>query len=427
MSFSQSSITSVSPPVQQGAQLLLSWTSSAPPGTVYQVYLNQQLAWTGVGLSCTIPVPDGNFTDRHRHRRLGRYSDQLSDRTASSPRHGRRCCPGWGAHTRGPTSPVSTSTESTRLEEGSITRPSWRLCRPTSRGSSPTGLATVVSARGDSASRPARIPGHRNRSRAAHGTGASKRSTPLATKDRPRRPLSRSPRLRYRRTVFERDPITIHVQQLDQAIDPELERIAHLNLCQLSVVSCPWLALRSRRVGRCGQQAFPLLLFARRGTDASPATDNGQRTTDNGQRKNGQHIYIQRAACHARHGRPDLERAGECQRRDPGCPCPSGAFAVVTTEVPSATLNVHMAAGNYLRQDGTIGTYAGSPSQAMTASATNYLYLDLTNSGAWSSTRPAFPLRHTSGWQPSSPERRPSRGLPMRESRSTFSARSLME
>jgi hypothetical protein len=24
---------------------------------VYQVYLNQKLAWTGVGLSCTIPVP----------------------------------------------------------------------------------------------------------------------------------------------------------------------------------------------------------------------------------------------------------------------------------------------------------------------------------------------------------------------------------
>jgi hypothetical protein len=57
VSFSQSSITNVNPPVQQGAQLLLSWTSSAPLGTVYQVYLNQQLAWTGIGLSCTVPVP----------------------------------------------------------------------------------------------------------------------------------------------------------------------------------------------------------------------------------------------------------------------------------------------------------------------------------------------------------------------------------
>jgi hypothetical protein len=57
MSFSQSSITSVDPPVQHGTQLLLSWASSAPAGTVYQVYLNQQLVWAGAGLSCSIPLP----------------------------------------------------------------------------------------------------------------------------------------------------------------------------------------------------------------------------------------------------------------------------------------------------------------------------------------------------------------------------------
>jgi hypothetical protein len=57
VSFSQSSITRVHPPVQHGTQLLLSWTSSAPDGTLYQVYLNQQLVWSGVGLSCSIPLP----------------------------------------------------------------------------------------------------------------------------------------------------------------------------------------------------------------------------------------------------------------------------------------------------------------------------------------------------------------------------------
>jgi hypothetical protein len=57
MSFSQSNITSVNPPVQHGTQLLLSWTSSAPDGTIYQVYLNQRLVWSGVGLWCSIPVP----------------------------------------------------------------------------------------------------------------------------------------------------------------------------------------------------------------------------------------------------------------------------------------------------------------------------------------------------------------------------------
>jgi hypothetical protein len=70
---------------------------------------------------------------------------------------------------------------------------------------------------------------------------------------------------------------------------------------------------------------------------------------------------------------------------------PVGALAVITTEVPSATLNVHVAAGNYLRQDGTIGTYAGSTSQSMTNSATNYLYLDLTNSGTLIVNTSGFP------------------------------------
>jgi hypothetical protein len=57
MSFSQSTITSVNPPVPHGTQLLLSWSSSAPAGTLYQVYLNQRLVWSGVGLACSVPAP----------------------------------------------------------------------------------------------------------------------------------------------------------------------------------------------------------------------------------------------------------------------------------------------------------------------------------------------------------------------------------
>jgi hypothetical protein len=71
---------------------------------------------------------------------------------------------------------------------------------------------------------------------------------------------------------------------------------------------------------------------------------------------------------------------------------PVSALAVITTEVPSATLNVHVAAGNYLKQDGTIGNYAGSVSAAMTASSTNYLYLDLTNSGVLVVNTSGFPV-----------------------------------
>jgi hypothetical protein len=70
---------------------------------------------------------------------------------------------------------------------------------------------------------------------------------------------------------------------------------------------------------------------------------------------------------------------------------PVGALAVITTEVPSATLNVRVATGNYQKQDGTIGQYAGSSSQTMTASATNYLYLDLTNSGNMVVNTTGFP------------------------------------
>ena len=70
---------------------------------------------------------------------------------------------------------------------------------------------------------------------------------------------------------------------------------------------------------------------------------------------------------------------------------PVGALAVVTTEVPSATLNVHVASGSYLKQDGTIGTYPGAVSQPMTPSTTNYLYLDLTNSGVLVINSTGFP------------------------------------
>jgi hypothetical protein len=61
---------------------------------------------------------------------------------------------------------------------------------------------------------------------------------------------------------------------------------------------------------------------------------------------------------------------------------PVGALAVITTEVPSATLNVHVAAGSYVAQDGTVATYAGLGSMAIPATSTRVLYLDLTASGA---------------------------------------------
>ncbi|HKI21542.1 MAG TPA: hypothetical protein VKA15_26845 [Isosphaeraceae bacterium] len=59
---------------------------------------------------------------------------------------------------------------------------------------------------------------------------------------------------------------------------------------------------------------------------------------------------------------------------------PVGSLAVIPTEFPSASLNVHVAAGQYVKQDGTIGTFAGASSQGITSNVTRVLYLDGTNS-----------------------------------------------
>ena len=57
MGFSQSTITSISQPVYSGALVYLSWTSTSPAGTWYQVYLDQSLAWWGQSTSTRLTVP----------------------------------------------------------------------------------------------------------------------------------------------------------------------------------------------------------------------------------------------------------------------------------------------------------------------------------------------------------------------------------
>lgn len=59
MPFDQSSITDVAPPVAYRGQWLLSWTSSAPAGTWFQVYVGRRLAWYGRERSATIAAPAG--------------------------------------------------------------------------------------------------------------------------------------------------------------------------------------------------------------------------------------------------------------------------------------------------------------------------------------------------------------------------------
>lgn len=59
MGFSEADITSVAKPSFESGQMFLRWTSTAPAGTWYQVYVARQLAWYTRATSCTIPVPAG--------------------------------------------------------------------------------------------------------------------------------------------------------------------------------------------------------------------------------------------------------------------------------------------------------------------------------------------------------------------------------
>lgn len=61
---------------------------------------------------------------------------------------------------------------------------------------------------------------------------------------------------------------------------------------------------------------------------------------------------------------------------------PVGDLCVTTAEVPSASLNVAVAGGVVIAQDGSTVTYAGISSQAIAASSTKVLYLDGTASWA---------------------------------------------
>ncbi len=54
MAFSQTTITSVNPPVYSGFQVFLSWTTTSPAGTWFQIYLNESLAWWGQTTQATL-------------------------------------------------------------------------------------------------------------------------------------------------------------------------------------------------------------------------------------------------------------------------------------------------------------------------------------------------------------------------------------
>lgn len=57
MPFDQSTITEVKPPVWDGSTLQIEWTSTAPPGTIFQVYIGRTLSWHGASRWVAITMP----------------------------------------------------------------------------------------------------------------------------------------------------------------------------------------------------------------------------------------------------------------------------------------------------------------------------------------------------------------------------------
>lgn len=50
-------VVSLLPPIHGHGRLVVRWTSTAPPGTVYELRVDGRLAWTGKSLEATIPAP----------------------------------------------------------------------------------------------------------------------------------------------------------------------------------------------------------------------------------------------------------------------------------------------------------------------------------------------------------------------------------
>jgi hypothetical protein len=62
MAFSQASITSGPTFAARGPVLVVSWASSAPAGTAFQLYADKRLIWSGTQRSVSLPYPTGRTT-----------------------------------------------------------------------------------------------------------------------------------------------------------------------------------------------------------------------------------------------------------------------------------------------------------------------------------------------------------------------------
>ena len=109
MAFSQATITQVYPPQIRGGQVYLSWETSSAAGNWWQVYVNQQLAWTGLRRWTWVPIPSGPVRIDIGTVNSGEEYVSFAE-SLPGARKGGRSSPGSREHTRGSTWPASTST-----------------------------------------------------------------------------------------------------------------------------------------------------------------------------------------------------------------------------------------------------------------------------------------------------------------------------
>jgi hypothetical protein len=83
MAFSQALFTATTATLH-GADLIVTWTSSDPDGTIFQVYVNRVLAWHGTSRTCVLPTPAAGSPTRIDVGAVG-SSEGLTDLSASLP------------------------------------------------------------------------------------------------------------------------------------------------------------------------------------------------------------------------------------------------------------------------------------------------------------------------------------------------------
>jgi hypothetical protein len=91
--FSQSLITEVFPPKIRGSQVYIRWTSLAAPGSWFQVYIDDKLAWWGQRRSVRLPIPAG--LRRIDIGTVGAGGEQTSFSSSLPPAPARRATLSW--------------------------------------------------------------------------------------------------------------------------------------------------------------------------------------------------------------------------------------------------------------------------------------------------------------------------------------------